>query len=867
MGRRFGAGRWSTNRGAMSSTLSLAAMGAFSFGVGASDTPAQASVSPQERFGWAQSYQIDAGPLAPALNSFANANGLHVLYDSRVTLGRRTRGLVGDYSVTDGLDRLLEGTGLSYRIAPTSRAISILIAQNDAMRNDAGAEALPPIDVGAAERRDGASGRGRESGDGKADPTAYRVPEATTATKMNTPIMQTPASVQIVPQQVLLDQQASTLAKAVENVSGVRTFDSTYVGGNDQFQIRGFTTPYVYIDGLRMLSGLPGTAALANVERVEVLKGPASILYGRADPGGIVNVVTKKPLDTPRYWMSQSFGSYDSYRTTLDATGPLTRDDTLLYRVTAEVEHNGSFRETDFSRNYFISPVVRWNIDAGTQLTVNLQYNHQVIPFDAGQIAFTKYHPASQVFGVGPVGFLPRGRTFNDRNSGSRVDTLKFGYEFSHKFDESWTLTNRFEGLQYQDHTFLVVPYAFGAAAPTQLSRVAIQNDDTRYTINANLDLTGKFDTFGIQHTALVGADFLSDRSFNTFFGASKNPHPGIDLLFPIHSFTPTQTWLYGNWNPGSAFLLRNQWFGVYAQDLVALPYDFFFLAGARYDRGHNHSSLMDGNPETLGNNSERVTPRFGLLWRPMPEVSLYGSYLENFGQSGGASGPAGPQQRILPSESAQQWEVGVKSELFDQRLTATLAFYQLTKKNIAIADPDPMLAALGYRTALGEVRSRGFEVDVAGELSPGWKMIGSYSYIDAAVTRDSGTVSDPLGNVVSLSGYQGFAVPDVSRHMGNLWTTYEIQDGDWSGLKFGGGVTARTKAYGDSLNSFHVPSYAIFSLLAAYSWTLGDYKVTAQLNVENLADTRYYPTGARGPLQVNVGTPRTFKGVIRVAF
>lgn len=856
------AGRGLGRRNEQVSAVLAAAIGVMTFGAHA-PAAAHARMQASQLAAEVRSYRIPAGTVGMALNRLAEENGVQMVFLAGLTRNVKTSGLKGDYTLGAALDELLAGTGLSYRLADDEREVFIVLAQYDAVRSDAGAEALPPIDVGAqaTRPRGGAGGVG-----GKADPSAYRVPDATTATKMSVPIMETPASVQIVPQQVLLDQQVSTLAKAVENVSGVRTFDSTYIGGNDQFQIRGFATSYVYLDGLRMGGGLPGTSSLVNVERVEVLKGPASILYGRADPGGIVNIATKKPLDTPKYSVSQSIGSYDSYRSTLDATGPLTKDDTLLYRVTAEMDHDGSFRETDFSRNYFISPVLRWNIDAGTYLTVNLQYNHQVIPFDAGQIAYTKYNPLSRVFGEGPVAFLPRGRTFNDRFSGSRVDSLKFGYEWSHKFDENWTLTNRFEGLQYEDHTFLVVPTGVDAASPTTLKRIAIENNDARHVINTNLDLTGKFETFGIEHMALVGADYLSERNFNSFFGGSKIRQSSIDYLLPIHSFTPTQTWLYNNWNAGQTSLFRNEWFGLYAQDRVTLPHDFFFLAGVRYDRGHNHNNAFDGNPESLGNNSDRVTPRFGLLWRPIPELSVYGSYLENFGQSGGRSGPGGAQT-ILPSESAQQWEVGVKTELFDKRLTATLAFYDLLKKNISVANPDPALAALGYRTAIGEVRSRGIELDVSGEILPGWKVIGGYSYIDAAVSKDTGVVNDPLGNVVSVNGFKGFAVPDVSRHSGGLWTTYEIQDGDWQGLKFGGGVNGRTKAYGDALNSYHVPSYAVFGLLAAYSWTLDGYRLTAQLNVENLADTRYYPTGMRGPLQVNVGAPRTLKGVIRVEF
>ncbi len=749
-------------------------------------------------------------------------------------------------------------------------------------------QSLPTIDIGGGGARAARSafsgqgtGRATRLGQGAGQPsalsaasdaatqekekTSYRRESATTATKMNTPIMDTPVSIQVVPQQVIQDQQAMTIGRAVDNVSGVRSFDASYVGGNDRFQIRGFDTNFVYIDGLRIQNALPGTSSLINVDRVEVLKGPAAILYGRADPGGIVNIVTKKPLAYRQTSVSQAFGSYGFYRTTLDTTGPLTKDDTILYRVTAEADLDHTFRETDYYRNYFISPVVQWNISKATQITVNLQYSHQAVPFDAGQIAFTRYNPLSALFGEGPVAFLPRGRTFNEANSSSRVDTLKFGYNWSHKFTEDWVLTNRFEGVQFQDHSFLVVPIGFDPTAPTQLSRLAIANNDSRHAITTNLDLTGKFDTLGIGHTVLIGGDYLLDRSFNSFFGISRYSQSNISYVFPVHTFTPTYNWLYANLNPGLTALFRQQWFGFYVQDQMKLPYNFFLLAGARYDRALNHSNAFDGNPEQLGNNSQRVTPRVGLLWRPIPQLSLYGSYMENFGAPGGLSGP-GLQRQILPSESAQQWEVGAKTELFDQRLTATLALYDLTKTNIAVADPDPARAALGYRIANGAVRNRGVELDVAGEL-PGWRVIGGYSYIDSEVVKDTGVIRDPFGNIVSVNGFQGFTPPDVSRHMGSVFSTYEIQDGDLTGLKFGGGVNGRTKAYGDSFNSFHVPSYAIFNLMASYAWNFNGYKLMAQMNVDNLADTRYYPSGFRGPLGVSVGAPRTIKAQLRLDF
>jgi len=263
-------------------------------------------------------------------------------------------------------------------------------------------EALPTIDIGAPRAHKPAKPQKPQSANRAPaigaptsaapveDKATYHPEAATTALKMSTPIMETPVSVQVVPQQVLQDQQAITMARAVDNVSGVRSY-----AGTENYQVRGFFTYNTYTDGLLLNAGVGQNTSMVNVDRVEVLKGPASILYGRADPGGIVNIITKQPQATPHTAVSQLFGSWNTYRTTFDTTGPLTKDDTLLYRVTAEIDHARSFREFDFTRNYFVSPVIKWNIDAATQVTLNLRYTHQVTPIDNGTIAYTKYDPMS----------------------------------------------------------------------------------------------------------------------------------------------------------------------------------------------------------------------------------------------------------------------------------------------------------------------------------------------------------------------------------------------------------------------------------------------------------------------------------------
>ena len=362
----------------MGSAIAAATVGFLMTGAGSTSFPAEAAIAPEERAGAVKFYRIDEIPLTEALTAFADQNDLRLSYDARLTRGVRTRGLSGAFTTQDALRALLDGTALTYKFADNGRSVLITLAQADnGVRNDAGAEALPPIDVGAEHS---VAEPGRAGGAGKGDPKAYRVPDATTATKTNTPIMETPISIQVVPQQVLQDQQATSLARAVDNVSGVRSYNSTYIGVNDQFQLRGFSNGNTYVDGLKTLIGVPGTSTMSNVERVEVLKGPASILYGRAEPGGIVNIVTKKPQETPHAMVEQLFGSWDSYRTAFDATGPLVKDGSVLYRLTGEIDHHHSFRPFNEARNYWVSPVVQWKIDAATQITVDFQYGHQTNP-------------------------------------------------------------------------------------------------------------------------------------------------------------------------------------------------------------------------------------------------------------------------------------------------------------------------------------------------------------------------------------------------------------------------------------------------------------------------------------------------------
>jgi iron complex outermembrane recepter protein len=856
---RAGNGRGKSRE--MSSAVAAAALGAFMSGAGTSDSPAQAAIAPQERAGAIQAYRIPAGSMAAALNVIADENGLHVLYDARLTDGLKTPGLSGNYALRDALGNLLADTGLEYRISGDGHAVSIVLAQNDSgARSDAsGAEPLPTIDVGAAQPVSGVGAGSGEGGGGSAgarasDPTTYNPPNATTATKTDTPIMETPVSIQVVPQQVMLDQQVTRLDKALENVSGVYAVPSGagFGASSDMYLIRGFFADRIYRDGVlqpQVAACCPIPNELADVDHVEVLKGPASILYGRIEPGGLINMVTKQPLSQPFHALEQQFGSFSSNRPSADLGGPVGKDSRLFYRFNMSYENAKSFVDFAKTERFFIAPALRWEIDGATQVTFNMHYLNTRDPYING----------IPVFGGPPQipAWLPRSTNFyalprssnTYENPKNYLEDVYVGYNFSHDFNEHWTLRQRFSANFFKgnsDEQFPIGPVDADGFLPR-----AVLNEHFRDTLwQTSADLTGRFSTWQAKHTLLVGADYLNQSPHNT--GAN------YDLSSAINIFTGAQQGDIAPLSPTIHNYTHPEWFGLYLQDNIELPYGFHVLAGLRYDnaRNRNYYAVEDGSAPSVNTvHDTAVNPRFGLLWRPIPEISFYGSYVTNFGLPNGLF-QSGNVKQSLPPTTAEQYEAGVKTELFDQRLSASFAYFNLIKRNIPTQDPfNPMLTDV-----TGEVRSRGVELDVAGQILPGWRVIGGIAFTDAVITKDSiDATGAPLGN----QGKLWYGVPRVG---GSVWTTYEFEDGDLRGLKFGAGLVSRNNREGDLANTWVVPGFTVVNTMAGYEWKWGNSKIKLQLNVDNLFDRKYF-VNSDGWISAFYGAPRTFKGSIRVEY
>ncbi len=379
-------------------------------------------------------------------------------------------------------------------------------------------------------------------------------------------------------------------------------------------------------------------------------------------------------------------------------------------------------------------------------------------------------------------------------------------------------------------------------------------NDYQHNFFNA-LELTGKFDTGILKHTLFVGGDYYRTdyRATMAGFGTNPNLYDTININNPVHKSTPPTILP----TDVSYFTATLPWFGLYAQDQIELPYHIHLLGGLRYDNAESSGSSAGefGSGKEPYGSFDKVSPRGGVLWQPLPELSLYGSYTENFGQSN----YIGRDGRPLPPQTAEQWEAGIKTEFLDGRFNASLAYFDLTKKNLPIA-----VNQLVNR-AVGEAESRGLEFDFSGELLPGWNIIGNYAYTPFAKTiKDA--VSDDSTPSGTNPGNTGKRLNNAPVHNGNLWTTYELQQGVLQGFKFGAGVQAvsqREIGYGETAQA---PGYVTFNLMASKLWKVGKTNITTQLNVDNVLDKTYTSRiYSYGP--TDYGAPLTFMGAVKIEY
>jgi iron complex outermembrane recepter protein len=668
---------------------------------------------------------------------------------------------------------------------------------------------------------------------GEAAADEYFVPDADIGGRIDSPLRDVPQSVQVIPQQVIEDQQATGLEEVLENSASV-TFLADGVAGF-RAGIRGFDNASIFRDGFRLFE--PNVdPEVANLERVEILKGPASIFFGEAEPGGLINLVTKKPLSEPYYNFQFQGGNSNFISPSIDLSGPLTGDGRLLYRLNALYRQEASVQDYDTNFNrFFIAPTLAWQIGDRTDLTVNLEYIKEDNPIVSGTVAI----------GEG-IADIPLQRVINNPDGGSdEENSLNVGYTFEHNFSKNWQLRNQFSFISEKSGNNEPNTYQISLDESTGIldrSFLIFENEEDNYMLYTNV--RGKFNTGSIKHNLLFGVDVSrveSDRQVKLTFDEAPFLTP-INIFDPVYSAVPTPNAedipLYYNEER-----TQNQ-LGIYLKDQIDLLDNLIVSAGVRYDTFDQDQIYTGSFASEASQTNSAVTPNVGIVYQPIEPISLYTTYSQSFRANQGIDAEGKP----LEPQTGQGFDVGIKGELMENRLSGTLAFFNITKQNVATIDPnDPSVSV-----ATGEQRSRGVDFDLTGEILPGWKILTSYAYIDAVVTEDNDATF--LGS--KLSG--------IPEHSFSLWTTYEIQQGGLQGLGFGGGFNFVGARQGGLPNSFEVDSYFLTNATIFYrrnNWQ-------ANLNIDNLFDVGYIKSVAGDRLDgIIPGNPLTLRASVSVEF
>ena len=799
---------------------------------------------------WAEESRFDinvpAGELAGAVDTLARQTQLQVLYDKQLLDGKTTPGLQGSYTPREALEKLLVGSGIAFHFtAPDAVALS----PSAATGGGAAPTELPEVKITAAAE------------------TGYAVSNSTTATKTDTPLMETPASVQVVPHQILQDQKTTTLDQALTNVSGAR---GSNIGWAEYIYLRGFNTASYLRNGFRIddPNGLGGLLNLTNVDSIEVLKGPASILYGRVEPGGVVNLITKQPQAIPYYSIEQSVGYWNHYLTNVDATGPLNENKTFLYRLNFSYDTSDFWIDNIKDERTFIAPTLQWKPDTHTQVTLEASYAHDkstlyqqsVVPYDT---TTHQYQWGDRSANPAPYYFNP--------------DTTFVGLNWSHEFNNTWSIKQQISHNQVVFSTPLNLSTAFG---PLQLVGdtwtvglgTAKLNGKT-VTDGTVLDVTGRFPTGFAEHTLLFGGDYYQLRAnYDSRYSNPSGPFVTVPLFssdVPSTAGIPLDPDTYYKTNTTTKSV------GAYLQDQIKLPYSMDLLAGLRYQdvwtAGETTSGANFGGTgepvESSTPHENAVTPRVGALWRPKDWVSLYASYTENFGASNAGLGPDW-QGNLLKPEGAHQYEAGAKTQLPDGKASFTVALFDLTKTNVAANDlAHPNGSGGFFPTTIGQVESKGVELTLQGEIQPGWDLLTAYTHDHVEVKE--GTQLYPKGS----------AMPFVPDNMLRLFTTYKFNPELSTGWRIGGGLTWQSSAPGvfvdpvtfaTDTTTIKSPGYVIYDAMASYIFKIGMLKTTFQLNINNVFNKTYYtdafmyvsPWG-----YVTYGTPRSVLGSVKIEF
>ncbi|MBK1883085.1 TonB-dependent siderophore receptor [Luteolibacter pohnpeiensis] len=643
---------------------------------------------------------------------------------------------------------------------------------------------------------------------------SYPVKEASTATRSDTPIAKTPVSVQVIPRSVFVDQGVFRLKDVYRNVSGVSAVKTEGLGIQfENSMIRGFSQ-LASLDGVNLYTMAPMN--LAGVSRVEVLKGPASSLYGAIEPGGLINVMPQVATATQKNEVYAEYGSYDYYQAGFVMNSPIGDDAAL--RIAGDYQDQESFRDFLHNQSTFFSPSFTWNISPQTRLTTWLWYQDLERPHDNGVVFTSDGKPTGSIY-RNLAGF---GHTTQD------IEDFVYSLQLEHDLNQDLTLRGKVlvHNFEAENDAIRWSPGSVSGTVNNYLD--ASEFDNWQY--NFLVDGIYKFDVGPTKHQFIAGIQGdVNDYNYHRVTAAL----PVIDATNPVY---PTGPYNFVEGYADQKTLTKS--LGGYIQEQMdALDDRLHVLLGGRVDYiDQFYRRFSDGRE--FNQYDTGYTGRFGVAYDLTPWLTTYTNVCRSFNPNT-AGGSLDYNGNSIDPTTGLQYEAGVKLSLLDDRLAITSSVYQITKDNVPVSDPDHT----GFSVNGGELRSQGFELDMLGQLTRNLQLIASYSYTDTEVLDSS---SLPVG-----ARFAG-----VPLQSGSLWLKYDFTSGPLENFGVGAGIFAVSSRPVDNNNTFDLAGYARFDTAMWYRRNLNDGKqLKLQLNVLNLFDTEYYES-AFSTASVQPGTP-----------
>lgn len=647
--------------------------------------------------------------------------------------------------------------------------------------------------------------------------SSYITPTSASTIKTDTPLKDYPASIQVVPNELLKDRGVTRIDQVADTVSGVHA-EANYGGnGGTFFNIRGFSESNGLRDGFRNY-GYYAFRDVQNIDQIEIFKGPTGALYGGIGAiGGYINTVSKRPEQNDFGEMSATVGSYGMTRTTMDVNRVLNDD--LSMRLNASAEHDSTFRDDTRDHSWSFAPAVTWDNHDGTSVTLLSEYNHLSRDgFDFGVPAVANYRELSRTRYYG----LSRGLYAGVDGDYGKNDTLSETLLLEHQLSDTWKLRLAGQYVYARQRSTQSFPNSTTTTGNLLDYSVYSNANESSRQYSSRAELVGDIFTGNVKHQLLIGTDYSFQKIVSD---GSQVSTMTLDLTNPGYrsGLTPA--------DPLTGHQAQGEDYGAYVQDLIGLTPELTLQVGLRADQFINRAKESGG--ETGRGQQTTLSPRLGVVWQATDNTSYFADWSLSHSPNVGHSG----SNVTYAAEVAEQFEVGVKHELVKDRLDANLAVFDLNRNHILTTDPDnPLLQVL-----TGKQRSQGVELDVTGNITPRWKTTASYTYTITKVRSDS---NYPVGDVLS----------NVPRNSASLWTVYQLKSVE--GLQLGGGAYYVGSREATLPNTFRLSGYVRTDLMASYK--LGPW--TTQLNIFNVFDREYYTGGTAATFDYTLmpSPPRT---------